>query len=244
MKVIFVVDNIANLTEKVDIVKKNFSSDIIFIVNSPFVDIVKSYGYTVGAVYTKQIARAIHSALMTSELDDVVIYYSSLALSQGLITKFTAKIGDKKKVVNVVPRYNVFEQAYNGLYNVYVKGVFKNKDNLASPKLQFLPADCVKQLLDTHFANKMFEFEPKLVKAVHVEDKNTSKMLKTKHKFNFKLLIPLLAALAITLAWVVLFAFVKPNYLLILLFVVLYIIDIIIGVILNFKYHFDNRFLY
>lgn len=243
MKVVFVVDSISNLIEKLNEVKQNFSNDILFVVKSAFVEIVKSYDITINAVYHAHIAKTIHNLLAGNVEDDIVVYYSSLALNKELISKFIAKIGNKDKVVNVVPKYNVFESAYNGVYNMYVKGVFKNKDSLASPKLQFLPADCVKQLLTTHFGNKLFEVTPELVRTIHIEDVRTSKMLKPKHKFNYWGLIPVIAALLITLAWVVLFAFVKPYYPLILLFVFLYLVDIVIGVLYNFKTHFDNRFL-
>ncbi len=243
MKVVFVVDSIANLKEKIETVKQNFTNDILYVVKSPFVNFVKSYDLVVNAVYSTQIARVVHRLLEHVQPTDIIMYYSSLTLKNSLINQFKNKIGAKDKVVNVLPNYNIFERAYNGIYNGYVKMVFKNKDSMASPKLQFLPEPCVAQLLSSHFANKLFEISPELVRTVRVEDTSTSKMLKQKYKFNKFSLIPIIVALVITLAWVILFAFVKPHYLLVLLFIVLYVIDFILGFIFHFKTHFDNRFL-
>ncbi|MCQ2564464.1 MAG: hypothetical protein MJ152_01195, partial [Clostridia bacterium] len=145
--------------------------------------------------------------------------------------------------VNVQPKYNFFEQMHNGAYNIYVKSLFKTKDSMASPKLQYLPMNFAAELLITHFANRLFELDPQFVKTIYVEEKQESKSLKVAHTFNRANLISIILALIITIGLVVCMAFTNMHYVLILSFIALYLLDLAFCLILNYKHKFDHRFL-
>lgn len=243
MKVIFVVDSISDINKKVEAMNMEFGSDINFVVKSPLVPLFKSFGYQVNAAYYNNLSLVIHNLLLRSNADDVVVYYSSLNLNNALLKKFKQAIDKKDKIVNVQPKYNFFEQMHNGAYNLYVNSLFKIKDSMASPKLQFLPMNFVAELLTNHFANRLFELDPSVVKNVYIEEKQTNNNLKVAHTFNRANLISLIIALAITIALVVCMAFVPMHFVLILTFIALYLLDIMLCLILNYKQKFDNRFL-
>ena len=243
MKVLFVVDSISELTNKIDKIKNRFGDDITFIVKAHFVKLFKTFNYPTHAIYHTNLAKVMHEYLAQNGAQDVVVYYSSLNLKDPVLNTFIQTIGDKTKLVNLVPNYNFFETMENGLYNTYVKSMFKLKDSMASPKLQFLPEALVEELLMSHFGNKLFSLNPALTKNITVEDKELSKQLKIKPKFNAKDLIGIIAALLITIGLIVCLAFVKFNFLLVLLFICLYSLNLLISIILRYKEYFDVRFL-
>lgn len=243
MKVLFVVDNISDITSKIDKIKNRFGNDIVFIVKAPLEPIFKTFGYTIHAIYYNNLARVMHQYLSNLEVQDVVIYYSSLNLTDSLLNTFVQKIGNRDKVVNIMPEYNFFERIENNLYNVYVKSMFKMKDSLASPKLQFLPTGFMQELLASHFGNKLFAVNEKFVKNIDIDDKELCKNLKVKPKFNPFNLLSIIIALIITIGLIVTLAFVKVNYLVVILFVCLYVLDLVISLIVNYKMKFDARFL-
>lgn len=242
MKVVFVVDSITGIKEKIELLKTNFGSDICFVVRSHFTTIFKSFGYDVNAVYSHNLANTIHALLLKSNVDNVVICHASVKLDSQLMNRFTTTIGTGEKVVNVMPNYNSFERMSNGAYNLYVRSIFKNNDCMASPKLQYLPALFVTELMTSHFANRLFELNPQYVKTIYIEEKDLSTSLKVKSKFNKFQLLPIIAALLITAGLLLTIAFTKVSFISIFIFVVLYILDLFISLLYQYKLHFDDRF--
>lgn len=244
MKVIYVIDSISQITQKVNMLKNRFGDNILYIVRNDLVSIFKTYGYSPNAVYTKHLNRVIHMLLSkSSEVDDVIVCYSSLVITDQLLNQFIGKILDKSRVVFVTPKYNTIERMCNSAYNVYVKSLFKVKDSLASPKLQFLPRAYVMSLLNSHFANKLFELDESLCVNMYVEDKEINKSLKVKHKFNKYNIIPIIIALLITISLILTLALTKIHYVGIIIFICLYVMDLIITLLLECKRYFDNRFV-
>lgn len=243
MKVVFVVDNLENLNQKIGMLETHFGNDIVFIVKANFVPIFKTFGYPIAAIYSNNLTKVMHVTLMRLNLSSLVICYSSVNLSNALLDHFTMQIADGSKLVNVLPAYNAFEQMRNSVYNTYVGSLFKVHDSLISPKLQYLPELCVKELLETHMGNRMFEMDANLTRTIHVEDKPTSKSLKVKAGFNKYAIIPIIVALMITAFLIMGLAFWGAKYLLIFGVVLLYILDILLTIIFQFKNLFDARFL-
>lgn len=243
MKLVYVVDSVSDLKNKINMLQTRFGNQIYFVVKSPFQTLFKSFGYSANAVYTKNLAKVLHTLLLKCPVDDILLCYSSLSINNQLLNKFITKIGDGTRVVNLVPKYNIFEQIGNGVYNIYVKSMFKNSDSLASPKLQYIPKDFVVELLSTHFANKMFEIDPKLVVNVYTEDKEINKTAKVKTSFSKFSLVPIIVALAITMVMVITLAFVHPKYFFWLIIIFAYLLDIILSIIFTCKNKFDARFL-
>ena len=180
---------------------------------------------------------------MRLNVSNLIVCYSSVNLSNPLLDEFSAKIGDGNKLVNVLPAYNSFEQMCNGAYNVYVKSIFKTHDSMISPKLQYLPELCVKELLDTHLGNRLFEMDPNLSHTIYVQDKPTSKSLKIKTGFNKFSIIPIIVAFVVTALLIMGLAFWGAKYLVILVVVLLYILDIFLAIVFQCKNYFDTRFL-
>lgn len=242
MKIVFVVDSALDLKRKVELIKTHFGDDINFVVKAQLVPLFQTFGYNANAVYTNNLARVIHMLLFRANVSDVLVYYSSLLIDNDFLTKFKSKILGNK-VVSVMPEYNAFEHMSNSIYNCYVKALFKAKDSLTSPKLQYLPAPFVMELLNSHFGNKLFELNPAVVTYVKTEDKALNKSLKVKPNNTKITLISLIVALVITMLLVISMAFTKMHFLLIVLFVCLYVVDIFLAVILSCKQNFDTRFL-
>ncbi|MBE7077061.1 MAG: hypothetical protein E7374_04175 [Clostridiales bacterium] len=243
MKIVCVVDSINNIRNKVNMLKNRFGDDIIFIVKAQLADLFSTFGYNTSAIYNTNLTKIIHFTLQRTSIEDTVIFYTSVEITEELLDKFVTKIGNRNKLVNVVPTYNTMDKMWNGLYNIYIKGMFKVKDGLASPKLQFLPKAMVEELLSSHFGNRMFEIDPRLVSTLEVEDKKANKSLKIKPKFNRFHLLTIIVALMITALLLTAIAFNGTKFFVIALFVMLYLLDIIITFILQCKQHFDNRFL-
>ncbi len=243
MKVLYVVDSITEINAKINKITSRFGQNIAFIVYAPLATLFESYGYKSNAVYYNQLANVLHKYLSICNVQDIVIYYSSLTLSDDLLNNFMNKIGDKQKAVNIIPNYNAFEKFDNNIYNLYVKSIFKIPDSLCSPKLQFLPELFVKELIESHFANKLFQLSDNYVRNIYIEDKQLSKQLKVKQKFNINNLISIIIALCITIGLILTLKFIGINFAIVIIFIFLYILDIVISCILNYKQRFDYRFL-
>ncbi len=243
MKLVYVIDTVSDIKNKLDLLKSKFGNEIYYVVKSPFQSLVKSFGYNINALYTKNLAKVIHNMLLSCPVDDIVICYNSLDFNNQLLNSFIGKIGNGKKIVNLMPNYNFFEQIGNGTYNIYVKSMFKNKDSLASTKLQYIPREFLLELLSTHFANKMFEINPLYVTNVYIEDKEINKSAKTKRPFNKFSLIPIIVALLVAAAAITVMAFVKIGYLFWLVVVFALLLDIVLAIIFDCKSKFDARFL-
>lgn len=243
MKVIFVVDSITDLNSKINMLKTRFGNEILYVVKSNLVDLVKTYGINPNAVYKNNYIKVMHILLSNNISNDIVICYSSIKLDNNLLNQFIARIGNKSKVVNVMPSYNTYEKICNSAYNVYVKSLFNVKDSLVSSKLQFLPASIVADLVATHFGNRLFLLDENISTTLYIEKGELNATLKQKTTFSKFHLIPIIAALIITMALIITLAFVKVNYLVILIFVFVYVLDILLALIFQFKTKFDQRFM-
>ncbi len=242
MKIICVVDSINGITKKVDALRNRFGNDIIFVVKANLENLFTTYGYTINAVYTKNMSKIVSQILSSTEATDTIVYYTSLDLTNELLNRFILCIDDKSKIVNVKPNYNFFEKIYNKAYNIYVKSLFKIDDSFASKKLQFLPKDFVAEIKLSHFGNRLFDI-PEKTTTIEIEDKDTSKQLKVE-KSNYKMLLYfLIIALVITSGLIISLAFNYVKFWLVLIFIFAYISNITICSILSFKQHFDKRFL-
>ena len=243
MQVLFIVDSITEIKSKIDTLKFRFGDNIKFIVKAQFQSLFSTFGYKANAIYNKNLTRIIQTLVSKSNIESIVLCRASLDFNKELLDKFIASIGNGDKVVNVMPKYNGFERMCNSAYNIYVKSLFKIKDSLSSPKLQYLPALFVEELVNTHFGNKLFELNSKMVKTIYVEDKEVNNSLKVKTKFDKYAIIPIIVALLITIALIVTLAFTKVNYIAILIFICLYVLDLIIAIIYQCKLYFDARFM-
>ena len=243
MKIVYVVDSITDIKNKINLVKTYFGDKIVYVVKSHFLSIFETFGYKANAVYKKNLAEIIHILLLKSEIEPVLVCYSSLDFDANLLARFRSRIGTGEKIVNIMPNYNGFEKLCNSTYNVYVKALFKAKDSLISPKLQYLPVAFVVELLNSHFGNKLFETNPENSSTLYIENSELNNSTKIKTKFNKFALLPIIFALLITIFLVISLAFVSVNYILILTFVSLYFLDIVFAIIYQCKLYFDARFL-
>ena len=243
MKIVYVVDSITDIKNKINLVKTYFGDKIVYVVKSHFLSIFETFGYKANAVYKKNLAEIIHILLLKSEIEPVLVCYSSLDFDANLLARFRSRIGTGEKIVNIMPNYNGFEKLCNTTYNVYVKALFKAKDSLISPKLQYLPVAFVVELLNSHFGNKLFETNPENSSTLYIENSELNNSTKIKTKFNKFALLPIIFALLITIFLVISLAFVSVNYILILTFVCLYFLDIVFAIIYQCKLYFDARFL-
>ncbi len=243
MKIVFVVDSITDVKNKINLIQSYFGTNIVYVVKSHFLSIFETFGYKANAVYEKNLAEIIHILLLKSNIEPILLCYSSLNFDANLLAKFRAKIGNGDKIVNIMPEYNSLERICNSTYNVYVKTLFKAKDSLISPKLQYLPVPFVVELLNSHFGNKLFETTPENSSILYIENSELNNSTKIKTKFNKFALIPIIIALLITMFLIISLAFIKVNYIFILIFVSLYILDLLFAIIYQCKLYFDARFL-
>lgn len=245
MKVIYVIDSVTDINSKIQLLQNRFGKDIYFVVKSKFVKIFQTYGYQTNAIYSKNLPEVIHALLAKSnELDSIIYLHSCLNINDKILNKFISTIqANAGKVVNVCPNYSFFEQFSNAIYNIYVKALFKNKDNLASAKMQYLPKAFVEELLASHFGNKLFEITPTFRKELYYEEKEFNNSLKTKSGFNKNLLIPIILALTLTIALFTSLVLMQGiNFIAALIFFVLYLLDVVLTIIYQCKIYFDKRF--
>ncbi len=244
MKVIYVIDSISELNKKIGLLQMKYGNNILFVVRADLVELFKTYGYVPNAVYYKNLTKIIHTLLINSnDLEDIIICYASIKLDNTLITRFTNSIGNRTKIVSVMPKYNTYEKVCNSIYNIYVSSLFKAKDSMISPKLQFIPKDLLPELLTTHLGNRLFEINSELCNIIEVENQEVNNALKIKScalKFN---LIALIFALVITIGLLASIAYYKVNYLIIFVCSILYLLDMLVTIIFLCKSKFDNRFL-
>lgn len=243
MKVVYVVDSITDLNKKINLLTNNFGNNIFFVVKADLVELFKTYNMSPHAIYYKNLTKIIHTLLASSTIEDTIICYSSLNFNQNLLTKLTNAIGNKTKIINLMPKYNTFENIYNSAYNIYVKSLFKVNDSMISPKFQFIPNFFLPELLATHLGNRLFEINSEHCKNVTIEDNEINKSMKIKVPVLKNTLIACIIALVITIGLLASIAYYKANYLIILCCTVLYILDIILTLIFSFKAMFDQRFL-
>ena len=245
MKVIYVIDSVTDINSKIQLLQNRFGKDIYYVVNANLVKIFQTYEYQINAIYAKNLPEVINTLLAKSEeIDDIVYLHASLKIDDKIINKFIATIqANSRKVVNVCPNYSFFEQFSNAAYNIYVKALFKNKDNLASAKMQYLPKEFVMEILASHFGNKLFEINPAYCKELYYEDKEFNNNLKTKTGFNKNLLVPIILALTLTIALFTTMVLMQGlNFIAALIFIALYLLDIMLTIIYQCKIYFDKRF--
>lgn len=244
MKIVYVVDCITDLTNKINLLTNRLGNNIVYVVRADLVDLFKTYGYLPNAIYYKNLTEVAHSLLLKSEMEDVVICYASLKFNSALLNRFTNAIGNKSQIVCLMPKYNYFEQMCNSTYNIYVKSLFKTNDSLVSNKLQFIPTAYMVDFLDSHLGNRLFEnpnYTPKCI--MFDEDKEINNSMKTK-SYSFKFdLISLIFALIITIGLLASIAYLKVKYLAILGCIILYVLDLTLTIIFHCKSKFDHRFL-
>ena len=242
MKIVYVIDSISNLNHKINLLTTKLGSNIVYVVKADLVQLFKTYGYQPNAIYHKNLTKVIHNLLLKSNVEDIIICYSSLKFDNSLLTKFTNSIGNKQKIVSIMPKYNTFEQMCNATYNVYVKSLFKTKDSLVSPKLQFIPSSLAIEFLSTHLGNRLFELDGNLVTTISIENQEINKSMKVKTpalKFN---LLAIIIALVLTAGLLASIAYLKAKYLVILTFIILFILNISLTIIFICKAKFDQRF--
>ncbi len=243
MKIIYVVDCITDLNQKINKIITKFGQNIFYVVKADFVPIFTTYGLSPSAVYYKNLTEVTHSLLVRGEIEDVLICYASLNFNNKLLTTFANKIGNKSKIVNLMPKYNYFEQLCNSTYNVYVNSLFKTKDSLISPKLQFIPSMFVSELLSSHLGNRLFELNSDVFINVDIEDKEINKTSKVKsHSIKYDL-ISIIIALTITIGLIASIAYYKISFIIIFACVIGYILDLLLTLIFHCKAKFDQRFL-
>ena len=242
MKVLFVIDSISDINNKINLITNKFGNNIIYIAKANLLPIIKTYNIKPNAVYKNNVAKIIQT-LLQQNTDDIIVYYSSFKIDTSTLTKFTNKIGDKSKIVSVMPSYNFFERMCNNAYNIYVSALFKTKDSMISSKLQYIPASFATELAATHFGNRLFEIDPRYTSTLHLEKGEVNTSSKQRVKFNKFHLIPIIAALAITIGLIFCLAFTKFNYVLVLTFIVLYVLDLLLTIIFHCKAKFDQRFV-
>ena len=129
------------------------------------------------------------------------------------------------------------------MYNAYVKNIFSETDGLYCKKLQFIPKAKMENLMESHFANRLFDKPEDAVKRISTIDKDTNNEWK-KTKFDAKpLILNLIIALTITMIMVVGLVMLGAKYIFILICIMLYVLDLVITCIYSFKVKFDDRFL-
>lgn len=242
MKVLFVIDSITDISKKLNLINNRFGNNIIYIVKANLLPLVQTYNIKPNAIYKNNLVKIIHT-LLEGNTDDIIICYSSIKFDDAFLTKFINKIGDKSKIVNVMPNYNFFERMCNNSYNCYVKALFKTKDSMISSKLQFIPAVFAIELASSHFGNRLFEIGPQYTTTLYMENDETNSTLKQKVKFNKFHLVLIIAALIITVGLLLCLAFTNFNYGVILTFIGLYVLDAILTIIFHCKAKFDQRFI-
>lgn len=240
MQIICIVDSINNLKTNINTLQFHFGENIKYVVKAEFVPLFKTFEYPINAIFGKNLSSVLTKVVSSN--DDLVLYRTSLDLNYNLINRFLSHT-NKGKAVNIIPKYNFFEQFGNSVYNTYVNSVFKIKDSLASNKLQYLPAGFVAELLDSHFANKLFELNPSHVINIYIEDNETSKALKTKTNFTKQRILFAIISLAITIALILSMAFFKINFLFVFIYIMAYTLDVCLAILFKCKAKFDNRFL-
>lgn len=246
MKVLCIVDSINEIKNKINLLKTKFGDNISYIVRADFVDIFKTYGYLPNAIYYKNLSVIVQEYLgqeFKNSTDDVVVCYASLTINDSLLNKFISHIGNKTKLVNLVPQYNTFENMCNKAYNIYVKSLFGNKDSLASTKLQFIPKDLVESFISSHFGNRLFDFGNEITTNFSVENREVNSSSKTKTKSAINWIIAAIIALLLTAGLLISIAYFKVKFVSILVFVFLYLLDIVLTLIFLCKAKFDKRFL-
>ena len=242
MKVLFVIDSIADISRKLNLINNRLGNNVIYIVKANLLPLVQTYSIKPNAIYKNNLVKIIHT-LLEDNVDDIIICYSSIKLDDAFLTKFINKIGDKSRIVNVMPQYNSFERMCNSSYNIYVKALFKSNDSMVSSKLQFIPATFAAELVSTHFGNRLFEINPAFTTTLYMENDEINSSLKQRVKFNKFHLIPIIAALIITIGLLLCLAFAKIGFTVILTFIFLYVLDIIITIMFHCKAKFDQRFV-
>lgn len=242
MKVLFVIDSITDISKKLNLINNRFGNNIIYIVKANLLPLVQTYNIKPNAVYKNNLVKIIHT-LLEGNTDDIIICYSSIKIDDAFLTKFINKIGDKSKIVNVMPEYSTFERICNNSYNLYVKALFKTNDSMISSKLQFIPAAFAIELASTHFGNRLFNINPQYTSTLYIEKGEQNTTLKQKVKFNKFHLIPIIAALIITIGLLLCLAYTNFNYGIILTFIVLYVLDALLTIIFHCKAKFDQRFI-
>lgn len=244
MKIVYVVDSITNFYQKVDLIRNRFGNNIYYVVKASLMPIFSSYGMVANAIYSTDSSKVIHQMLIRcNDIEDVVVCYASLNFDNDLLNSFITAIGEKQKIVSLMPKYNSFENIFHLTYNSYVKTIFKIKDSMVSPKLQFLPQAFVEELLNSHFGNRLFEVNDNFRKEINIEDKKLNKSAKIHLNFNKNFIIPIIVALTILALFFIGLSYIESVFFVIVGFIALILLDVTLTFIFIFKQYFDKRFL-
>ena len=242
MKIVYVVDSISNLNQKINLIKNHFGDNIFYVVRADLLDLFKTYGLNANATYYKNLAKVIHFMLVGGEVDDLLIYHASLSINENFLTRFRNSIGLKDKIVGVMPNYSHLEKICNSAYNFYVKSIFNTKDSLVSNKLQFIPSRFVPELLTSHISNRLFEMDKDICKNIEINDVEINKSMKHSPFKRKYALISIIITLLTTILLLSSIAYFKFKFVAIAFCVVLYLTNFILTIVFSFKSRFDQRF--
>lgn len=245
MQVFFVIDSLAELDFKINLIQNFFSNDIKFFINSKFYGKIYNNQYIMSntvKIFEGNEKAKIDDYLKSDKcnIDDTFLYYSSVKLSKDILQDVTKKKMYNYDAIYFKKKENAFSRFLKTIYQKIVNILFRVEDAFCSTKIQYISANFMENLKKNKFNNHIFK--AKNSSEIELENANQAKTLSNKITFNMKSLYILIGLFASILLFVVLDVYFKLMFWVYFLFFMIVLLSIILFILMLFDNIFRSRY--
>ena len=243
MQIFFVIDNVENLDEKLIHIKSVFSGNMNYFVATKFYTKISSNSEIINSlagVYNSDINLKINEYIHSDRfvLDECLVIYSSAVLTDDFLLKLRNKISYGYDAIYIKDKESFFSKIKDSIYSKIIKLMFNEEDALGSVKVQYMSYACMDRLTKTCFNNRIFK--EKHSTTLFYEEKN--KTLKTPNRFDKKSLLCLILFFTVLTVFVLIGAYFKLRFYIILLFVLLLVLSLVVSIMFAYNNMFHSRY--
>lgn len=233
MQIFFVIDELNNLGEKIDTVRRVFGDNFKFFIDTKVYAKVCSNSFilnNLAGVYENNEVTRIDEYVKSDKfaLDEIMLIYASASVTFDTLMTIKKKIAYGYDTIFVRNKRNSITNFFKKVYTKMVEYMFGETDSLAGTKVQYMSAIYVGALKNTTFANHIYSVKNEAFVDLSAGEKNVAPKFKL---FNYNI-YNLIAFFSFIAIYCVLIANFKLRFFVHLLFVMLIILPVALAVFL------------
>lgn len=245
MQIFFVIDELKNLQEKIDLVSRIFNAEIKFFVPTHNYTKINDNAFVLqhlAGVYDGGVNKKIDEYIKSEKfnLSNVLLYYSSSNVSANKLKEIESKIRYRYDAIYLEKKRNLFKNFFKKLYSKIISWMFRVEDAGCYTKVQYLSIEFMEHLKNTNFNNYILKAKNSAVIEVESEEENNS--LKTKFKLKKYNIVNVIMFFIILIIYIVLSNIFKLKFYIHFMFIMLILLEIALAIMLIVNNIFSLRF--
>ncbi|MBQ8430677.1 MAG: hypothetical protein IJX26_01875 [Clostridia bacterium] len=245
MQVFFVIDNVSNLSKKLNMIQQYFGDNIKFFVNTKLYPKIFRNEFIIknlAGIYEKNEKSKIDEYIKSENynLCSVLLYYSSVEINENMLEDMRKNIQFDYSSISFKKKENFLTKWLKAVYKKIVKLMFGVQDNCCYTKFQYINQEFMFQLVESVFNNHILIYGKHL--DIDVETKEITNSLKTKIKFRNYHLYNLVALFSFVIMLVVFIQFFELMFWVYFFLFMLIIMSIVLAFMLAVHNIFHDRY--